>query len=272
MSLDYRYFKEKMLELTGFDLHGYKEKQIRRRLKAPDEVPGGGGFSGLLPDSKRNPAPEAIFSKEPPSTSQNFSATPSASKNCRRSTCRSYWPQELPRSLECGASPGRSLYPGHHFLRTGLRCARASLATDVDEEALQFARQGIYPRGASATSPGIPAEYFRAVRKTIRSWTRSSLVSFKGTISYEDPFPSGFDLILCRNVDLFYPGGWKKSTGALPRPKPQWYYFYRGHGTSSQPRPGPGQPLPFFYQKKAAPVGVPPGPQSNKSSDTVTGS
>ncbi|NLJ34180.1 MAG: protein-glutamate O-methyltransferase CheR [Firmicutes bacterium] len=208
MSLDYEYFKEKMLELTGFDLHGYKEKQIRRRLGTLMKSLGAEDFRAYYQILKREPQHLKRFFQRATINVSEFFRNPQRFQELQEV----HLPQLLarqgcPRVWSAGASTGEEAYTlAIIFSELGLRCARGILATDVDEEALQFARQGIYPPGRLRhLPPGYLPKYFRAVGENHQVIDQvKSLVSFKRHDLLRDPFPSGFDLILCRNVVIYF--------------------------------------------------------------------
>ncbi len=80
------------------------------------------------------------------------------------------------------------------------------LATDVDQEALQFARKGIYSPGRLRhLPPGHLQKYFLPAGEDYQiKDTIKSLVRFKRHDLLREPFRQGFDLILCRNVVIYF--------------------------------------------------------------------
>jgi two-component system, chemotaxis family, CheB/CheR fusion protein len=79
-------------------------------------------------------------------------------------------------------------------------------ATDLDEEAIAFARRGVYPASAlSAVAPELVTRYFThqdgeyAVKKRVRSMIVFGLQN----LAQRAPFPN-IDLVLCRNVLIYF--------------------------------------------------------------------
>jgi two-component system, chemotaxis family, CheB/CheR fusion protein len=79
-------------------------------------------------------------------------------------------------------------------------------ATDLDAEAVAFARRGIYPPAAVAAVPeSILNDYFIASDGSyeISKRVRSSTVFGQHDLAQQAPFPS-MDLVLCRNVLIYF--------------------------------------------------------------------
>lgn len=132
------------------------------------------------------------------------------------------------------------------------------LATDLDVEMLAKAKQGVYTaneyKNISQTRAG---KYFtqNGSQFTIKEEIRSR-VEFKKHNLLLDPFESGFDLILCRNVVIYFT---EEAKDALYRRflaslKPGGVLFVGGTEAILNFRDiGFEHYLPFFYRKPAVP-------------------
>lgn len=79
-------------------------------------------------------------------------------------------------------------------------------ATDVDHEAVAFARRGVYPAAAlSHLAPDLVARYFSEEHGglAISKQVRSLLIFGQHDLGQRPPFPD-IDLILCRNVLIYF--------------------------------------------------------------------
>ena len=180
-------------------------------------------------------------------------------------------------------------------------------ATDLDERAVAFARQGVYPAAAVAgVSEELRSRYFNQldgmyeVKKAIRA-----LVTFgEHDLGQRPPFPR-IDLVLCRNVLIYFtpelqrralalfayalrPGGYlalgkAESAGALAdylAPADAHYKLYRRVGETLPPPllprvtdsflPPPPPPLPQHHQRAAVGANADPA-ESGRGDVWLTG-
>ncbi|RLF04300.1 MAG: protein-glutamate O-methyltransferase CheR, partial [Thermoprotei archaeon] len=81
------------------------------------------------------------------------------------------------------------------------------IATDIDEDALESAKEGIYPR-LSLTSVPLPllSKYFMPVGNGLYAVKDhvKSLVKFMVHNLLKDPYPLFLDVIVCRNVFIYF--------------------------------------------------------------------
>lgn len=129
---------------------------------------------------------------------------------------------------------------------SGRKPSLSILATDIDEDCLERAGEGLYPGSSLREVPGGIAErYFREEggRHRLREDVVRS-VTFRRHDLLCDPPPGDFDLVLCRNVAFTYfncprriataealasavpPGGWLVlgRTEKLPREAASWFF------------------------------------------------
>lgn len=79
-------------------------------------------------------------------------------------------------------------------------------ATDVDSDAVGFARRGVYPASALAAVPGeLTARFFTDVggEYEVRRSVRSLVVFGQHDLAQRAPFPH-IDLVLCRNILIYF--------------------------------------------------------------------
>ncbi len=129
------------------------------------------------------------------------------------------------------------------------------LATDIDRLSLERARQGVYGEDeVRSVPPDILARYFTrrgdgwevspAVRRAVR---------FAGHNLLADPYPQGLDLILCRNVVIYFTDEardhvYRHFSRAL---RPGGYLFIGGTETIFRSREyGLASVRPGFYRKE----------------------
>lgn len=106
-----------------------------------------------------------------------------------------------------GCSTGEEPYTIAMLLSENLARSQFSiLATDFDNRVLQKASEGIYTKKAAA---GIPEEYLWKYFKPVNEGYQV-LDSLKKSVAFRrhnllrDPFPEQMDLIVCRNVVIYF--------------------------------------------------------------------
>lgn len=80
------------------------------------------------------------------------------------------------------------------------------LATDIDEEAMNKAKQGLYSEKSLKNIPReFKEKYFEKIKGSFKiSDEIKQCVEFKKMDLLKDPFPSNIDLITCRNVMIYF--------------------------------------------------------------------
>ncbi|MFO7294460.1 MAG: protein-glutamate O-methyltransferase CheR [Clostridia bacterium] len=256
MSWTYEDFKKAILDLTGIDLSSYKEKQMKRRIDSLISRSGYDGYQtyyrALVEDKEkldrflnyitinvseffRNPGQWTILEKE---------ILPDLLKKHGN---LKIW------SAAC--SSGEEPYSLVMLLAKFLPLERIRiLATDIDREALDKARKGIYDaRSLQSIPQELVHRYFKpfnglfAIDPQIKA-----CVEFRRHDLLNDPFPGNCHLILCRNVMIYFTEEakvkiYKKLHEAL---YPDGVLFVGSTEQIIIPHMYGFQPLkPFFYKK-----------------------
>ena len=260
---EYHYLTTAVRRLTGIDLDAYKAHQMRRRLEGFLARAGAPSMAAYVALLQREPAAlrqlrdfltinVTEFFRDPPQFQMlREEVLPALGK---RSPRLSIW------SAGCstGAEPYsvalllEELWPGSHH---------RILATDVDDGALDRARAG---------GPYTDAEVRNVPRATLLTrftkqdggyWVAQELrhrVTFQQHNLLRDPFPTDLDLVLCRNVVIYFSDEAKAALYARFHRalKPHGVLFtggtetlYGGHDAAFQRLGG------CFYRK--APAGTP---------------
>lgn len=204
----YPIFRKRVLELTGIDLDCYKSTQMERRLQTIMRRAGAPNltiYARLLTAS-----PEKV--KE----FQDF-LTINVSEWLRNpdkfgELQQTILPDLLRRrpSLKiwsAGCSNGSEPYSVAMLLDELDPSGRHQiLATDVDEEILRAAREGLYTeKDIQNVSPLRRRRYFQQEGEKFRVVPElRRRVQFRRQNLLADPFPSEIDLLLCRNVVIYF--------------------------------------------------------------------
>lgn len=201
-------FRDKVLRLTGIDLACYKPRQMERRLRAYLDRVGSPTLKEYAHVLETSPEDLKKFRDFITINVSEFFRTPEKFAELESSILPDLL-RKRPRlrvwSAGCsnGAEPYSvamildSLTPGKgHYI----------LATDVDATIVSRAMAGHYS-GAELKNVSRErlARYFRKVGDTYYlSDTIKSKVTFKVHNLLSDPFEEDFDLILCRNVVIYF--------------------------------------------------------------------
>ncbi|UTE76149.1 protein-glutamate O-methyltransferase CheR [Rossellomorea sp. KS-H15a] len=208
MSNDYTEFIQGVKRKTGIDLSLYKEAQMKRRLTALYEKKGYGSFQEFLGALNRDREEmEGFLDRMTINVSEFF-------RNYKR------WEiletKILPRLLSgnpvlkvwsAACSTGEEPYTLSMMLSKYMTLSNGSItATDIDKNALQRAMNGVYPERSLTELP----EEMKKVHFTQEGPLFKLKDEVKRTVSFKqqnllsDPFEGKYDLIVCRNVMIYF--------------------------------------------------------------------
>lgn len=206
---NYEWFKTEILKITRIDLNMYKEKQMRRRIDT------------LIAKNKVNSYEDyvALIKKDKELFEQfiNF-LTINVSEFYRNPEQWKLMDETvIPKILEnnkrhikiwsAACSTGDEPYSlAMAFSKYVPLSSIKILATDIDKQVLEHARVGLYN---AKSIVGVPADmkkkYFTQVGASYQiSDQLKKCVEFKEHNLLKDVYPTDFDLILCRNVVIYF--------------------------------------------------------------------
>ena len=206
---NYEKFKEDVLKLTKIDLSAYKEKQMRRRI---DSLATKRGCKTYPDYVKILTADKAVFEEFVNFLTINVSEFYRNPDQWKLLT-EEYAPELIKKfgknltiwSAAC--STGDEPYSLVMALSSliDIRNIRIT-ATDLDKQVLAQAKTGLYSEKSIA---GVPPEYkkkfFTKVGNSYQIADEiKSRVTFKEHNLLRDPYPSNCNLIVCRNVVIYF--------------------------------------------------------------------
>ena len=206
---EYSYVTKRVLSLTNIDLGCYKDQQMRRRLDgliARVGVPGVASYCKLL--EKDREALDKLrdfltinvsefFRDQEPFIRLRTQVLPDL---LQRSSGIRIW--------SAGCSHGGEPYSVAMLLaELGGHQQHHILATDIDERILARARAGgpYTPADVKSVPKALLLKYFSPSDGSY--WIKDQIrraVQFKRHNFLSDPIPSGFDLVMCRNVIIYF--------------------------------------------------------------------
>lgn len=249
-------FKAAVLKRTGIDLNAYKERQMLRRISTLMSLRGAEDFRAYLGLLQRDPDCLREFIERLTINVSEFFRNPERFQELQER----YLPQLLTGRLQlktwsAGCAAGEEAYSLAILLAENVPGQiMPVLATDLDREALAEAAAGRYPAGRLKNAPAdLKERYFisEGDHYTVRPALKSR-VRFQRHDLLRDPYDSGFDLILCRNVVIYFTEEAKEKlysrfASAL---RPGGILFTGATEQIFQPQSYGLKPIaPFFYQR-----------------------
>lgn len=254
--LAFRYFARQVREHLGIDLSGYRRDQVDRRLHALLGRHPGESLFTLGRRLAFEPALAAEVASALTVNVSEFFRNPDRFQELERAILPKLAQTGRLRIWSAGCSVGAEPYS---LAISALECHLESVsiwATDVDEDALARARQGVYrPGEVQAVDPARLRRYFSpagdgwAVRPEVRR-----LVRFQRHDLLQDAFPLDWDLIACRNVVIYFTEAarvdlWRRLAAAL---RPGGVLFVGATESILGAADLGLRPLaPFFYERVA---------------------
>lgn len=205
---EYQAFTESIKIKTGIDLSLYKEVQMKRRLTSLRDKKGYTDFNSFY---------QALVADKELMGEFLDKMTINVSEFYRNSV---RWnvledkilPDMLKRSKKlkiwsAACSTGDEPYTIAMMLSKYINLADVSiLATDIDENIIARAKKGIYTERALKEVPNeMKEKYFRHEESLyVIDDKIKKAITFKQHNLLSDPYPTNFDLIVCRNVLIYF--------------------------------------------------------------------
>lgn len=206
----YDFIKQQILKLTGINLDFYKSEQMQRRLGTFLIRSGHKDWASLFKEASSDPAASRRLKDFLTINVSSFFRDTDKYSHLQRVVLPQLL-QERPRLRiwSAGCSRGQEPYTIAMVLTelTGNADQHYLLATDLDRSALDWAQAG--GPYTSDDVAGMPAawreRYFD--QRDGKYWLNRKLrhqIRFKQQNLLEDPFENNFDLIICRNVVIYF--------------------------------------------------------------------
>jgi len=208
---DYEIFKAKFYNISGIDLNLYKEKQMKRRITSLAEKYGHATYCSFLEAMKRDPELYKVFINYLTINVSEFFRNPSQWIYFEKTVLSEIFKNKNLKDLKIwssACSTGDEPYTIVMIMNKFLPLEKINiLATDIDIEAMNKAKTGIY---FSRSLKELPKEYLDKYFTKINddSYQISErvrrCVTFRQLNLLRDPYPKGMDIIICRNVLIYF--------------------------------------------------------------------
>lgn len=253
---DWELFKQKLHAKSGINLNDYKPAQMQRRIGNMMSRHGASGYVDFFAKLESNPKLYKDFIDFLTINVTEFFRTPEKFDELEKKVIPDLLKQSSKLNIwSAGCSIGAEPYSLAIMLNELTpHTKHRILATDLDVEMLAKAKQGAYMANELKNIPSARLnKYFKQADgiATINNDIRAK-VEFGRHNLLVDKFETGFDLILCRNVVIYFTeeakdGLYRRFFAAL---KPGGVLFVGGTEAILNFRDiGFGHYLPFFYRK-----------------------
>ncbi|MGN6713658.1 CheR family methyltransferase [Anaerocolumna jejuensis] len=210
MTDSYESFKTQIYQLTKIDLNLYKERQMKRRIDAlitKHKIDSYGSYVDFI---KKNPVMFEEFVNYLTINVSEFYRNPEQWKLLEKEVIP-YLFGKFGNNLKiwsAACSTGDEPYSLVMLLAQFMPLSRIKvLATDIDKQILEKARAGLYN---VKSLKGLPEEFQKKYFTEINSTTYQISDSVKACVEFKqhnllkEEYPSNCDLIVCRNVLIYF--------------------------------------------------------------------
>ena len=208
MADDYAYFKTQIFALTKIDLNGYKEAQMKRRIDTLIMRNQCKSYSEFVNLIKNNKEKFEEFVAYLTINVSEFWRNPEQWKILEEKVIPDLVKLPSIRIWSAACSTGDEPYSLAMLLLKHVPLTKIKIiATDIDRQVLEKAKSGMYN---DKSIKGLPDElkkkYFEKISDTAFQIDPElkKCIEFKEHNLLRDPYPSNLDLIVCRNVLIYF--------------------------------------------------------------------
>lgn len=209
MTDSYEVFKKSVYELTKIDLNSYKERQMKRRIDSLITKHKYTTYAEYVSVLKQNKVMFDEFVTYLTINVSEFYRNPEQWQLLEKEVLPSLL-QKSPniKIWSAACSTGDEPYSLVMLLSKFMPLSKIKIiATDIDKQVLDKARMGLYN---IKSLKGLPQEFITKYFTAVNASTYQIADSIKACVEFQhhnllkDPYPSGMDLIVCRNVLIYF--------------------------------------------------------------------
>lgn len=207
---NYEAFKEQIYRMTKIDLSAYKEKQMKRRIDSLIAKHHITTYTDYVMRLRTDKEMYDEFVNYLTINVSEFYRNPEQWKQLEEEILP-YLRQNNPSGLKvwsAACSTGDEPYSLVMLLGKFMPLSRIRiLATDLDKQVLEKAKVGLYDTASlKALPPDFKKRYFREIKQNTYQISEEvkRCVEFKQHNLLLDPYPTQWDLIVCRNVVIYF--------------------------------------------------------------------
>ena len=210
MADNYEVFKEQIYHITKIDLNSYKERQMKRRIDALIAKHKITSYNTYVETLKKNPVMFEEFINYLTINVSEFYRNPEQ-WNLLEADVLPYLFNRFGNNLKiwsAACSTGDEPYSLVMLLSKFMPLSRIKIvATDIDRQVLEKAKLGLYN---VKSLKGLPGDFITKYFREINTNTYQILDNVKACVEFKqqdllkDAYPSQCDLIVCRNVLIYF--------------------------------------------------------------------
>ncbi len=208
MADDYAYFKSQILTLTKIDLNAYKEAQMKRRIDTLIGKNQCKGYSEFVNLIKTNKEKFEEFVAYLTINVSEFWRNPEQWKILEDKVIKPLSSQPSIKIWSAACSTGDEPYSLVMLLLKYMPQNKFKIvATDIDKQVLAKAQSGLYN---DKSIKGLPDDFKKKYFENVSDNAFQVSPELKKSIEFKehnllrDPYPTGLDLIVCRNVLIYF--------------------------------------------------------------------
>jgi chemotaxis protein methyltransferase CheR len=227
--MDYEGFKTSIYKLTNINLTAYKEQQMKRRIDSLISKNGFSNYSEYFNELKDNCETKSEFINYLTINVSEFYRNPKQWQvldDILLPEIKKYAPTKI-RVWSSACSTGDEPYTlamvlGKHYNLRDIKI----IATDIDEEAIAKAKAGYYSKKSIEKLPEeFKAKYLEEECEVYKIKSEiKRVIDFRKMNLLEDEYPKDMDIVVCRNVLIYFTEEAKKKI------YPKFYDSLKDHG------------------------------------------
>lgn len=205
---DYEAFKSQILTLTKIDLNAYKEGQMKRRIDTLIQKQNCHSYSEYVNLIKSNRSLFEEFVNYLTINVSEFWRNPEQWTILEQKVVPQLVKSPMMKIWSAACSTGDEPYSLVMLLSKYMPLSRIHItATDIDKQVLAKAKSGLYN---DKSIKGLPDEFKKKYIENLSNNTVQikdeimKCVDFKEHNLLRDPYPNACDLIVCRNVLIYF--------------------------------------------------------------------
>ncbi|HHV19231.1 MAG TPA: protein-glutamate O-methyltransferase CheR [Thermoanaerobacterales bacterium] len=206
--MEYSDFTVEIKKMCNIDLTNYKEKQMKRRIDSLIKRNGHESYDSYIKQLKKSEQHLKEFLGYITINVSEFFRNPSQWQVLEEEIIPELMSNKKRLKIWSSAcSTGEEPYSLAMLLDKMMIKSKASIiASDIDKDAVEKAKQGIYTtKGIASVPEEMLKTYFKKEKdKYIIKDKIKIMIDFRIINLLEDVFPSDCDLILCRNVMIYF--------------------------------------------------------------------